>query len=488
MIEFTGRQLEEITGGTLIGCEQSHLFNVPQFFVDSRSAIRDGVFVALVGERVDGHDFLDSVYEAGAALAIVDTAPGRPMVEGLSVLRVLSPLRALAQIAHWVRVNVLTAQVIGVTGSSGKTSTKDLIAGILGHRGETVAPPGSFNTEVGLPLTILSADANTEFLILEMGMRGIGHISTLAEIAEPDIGVVVNVGSAHIELLGSVENIAEAKSELVRALPATGTAILNKDDPLVAKMSDSLNCEICTFGEGQGSDFRASDLDIEPDGTTRFIITHGGNSHQAHVQLVGPHYVSNALAAVSVCVCAGVPFETACELLSQVNVISKWRMEVTTAGNDVTVINDSYNANPESMHAALKTLTQFRSGEPDRRTWAVLGEMCELGEYSLDAHESIGRLAARLNISRLVCVGKATRFMHLAADNESAWGGESAWVSDVDEALELLARDLRAGDIVLVKASRSIGLERVASEVMELSLSSLMTDLDSGNGREQGNL
>jgi UDP-N-acetylmuramoyl-tripeptide--D-alanyl-D-alanine ligase len=488
MIEFTGRQLEEITGGTLTGCEQSHLFNVPQFFVDSRSAIRDGVFVALVGERVDGHDFLDSVYEAGAALAIVDTAVGRPMAEGLSVLRVVSPLNALAQIAHWVRVNVLTAQVIGVTGSSGKTSTKDLIAGILGQHGETVAPPGSFNTEVGLPLTILSADASTQFLVLEMGMRGIGHISTLAEIAEPDIGVVVNVGSAHIELLGSIENIAEAKSELVRALPATGIAILNKDDPLVAKMGDSLNCEIRTFGEDKGSDFRASDVDIEPDGTTRFVITHGGHSHRAHVKLVGSHYVSNALAAVSACVCVGVPFEAACELLSKVHMISKWRMEVTTAGNDITVINDSYNANPESMRAALTTLAQFRVGDSDRRTWAVLGEMRELGEYSREAHESIGRLAVRLNISRLVCVGEATRVMALAAVSEGSWGGESVWVSDTDQALELLARDLRAGDIVLVKASRSIGLERVASEVMELSLSSLTTDLDSGNGRGQGNL
>ena len=168
--------------------------------------------------------------------------------------------------------------------------------------------------------------------------------------------------------------------------------------------------------------------------------------------------------------------------------ISKWRMEVTTAGNDITVINDSYNANPESMRAALTTLAQFRVGDSDRRTWAVLGEMRELGEYSREAHESIGRLAVRLNISRLVCVGEATRVMALAAVSKGSWGGESVWVSDTDQALELLARDLRAGDIVLVKASRSIGLERVASEVMELSLSSLTTDLDSGNGRGQGNL
>lgn len=488
MIKFSGCQLEEITGGTLTGSQRSHLFNVPQFFIDSRSPIRNGVFVALVGERVDGHDFLASVHASGAALAIVDTDSGRVVPEGLSVLRVPNPLNALAQIAHWVRVNILTAQVIGITGSSGKTSTKDLIAGILGQRGETVAPPGSFNTEVGLPLTILSADANSQFLVLEMGMRGMGHISTLAEIAEPDIGVVVNVGSAHIELLGSVENIARAKSELVRALPATGIAILNQDDPFVGKMGDSLNCEIRTFGEAQGSDFRASDLDIDSDGTTRFMVTHDGSSRRVHVKLVGPHYVSNALAALSACVAVGVPFDAACDLLSTVHVISKWRMEVTTSGNGVTVINDSYNANPESMRAALKTLAQFGVEGPGRRTWAVLGEMRELGEFSLDAHDSIGRLAVRLDISRLVCIGEVARVMQVAAVDEGSWGEESVWVPDVAEALTLLARELRAGDIVLVKASRSIGLERVATEVLELSLSNVTKDFDSGIGREQGNL
>jgi UDP-N-acetylmuramoyl-tripeptide--D-alanyl-D-alanine ligase len=486
MIDFTGQQLTEITGGVLTGYDHEKVLRIPGFYVDSRSPINDGIFVALVGEKVDGHKFLADVQSTGAALAIVATDSTAPLPEGLPLLQVSDPLIALGQIAHWVRLNVLKARVIGITGSSGKTSTKDLIAGILGQHGECVAPPGSFNTEVGLPLTILSADVHTQFLVLEMGMRGIGHITTLAEIAVPDIGVVLNVGSAHIELLGSIETIALAKGELVSALPANGVAILNQDDQFVSRMGEGLACSKLTFGETQGSDVYASDITIEPDGTTRFLATYRGESHVVHVKLVGEHYVSNALAALSASVAAGVPFQSACEFLGNVSVISKWRMEVTEGRNGITVINDAYNANPESMRAALKTLAQLGSREPRRRTWAILGEMRELGEHSLDAHDAIGRLAVRLDISRLVCVGVATKVMHLAAANEGSWGEESAWVSNIDEVMTLLAAELEPGDIVLVKASRSIGLDRVASEVLELSLSSVGEDFELETDREQG--
>jgi len=486
MIDFTGQQLIEITGGTLTNCDHELALSVPGFYVDSRSPIENGIFVALAGEKVDGHIFLADVKAAGASLAIVATGSSAPPPEGLPLLHVLDPLIALGQIAHWVRVNVLTAKVIGITGSSGKTTTKDLIAGILGQYGRCVSPPGSFNTEVGLPLTILSADAQTEFLVLEMGMRGLDHIATLCEIAEPDLGVVLNVGSAHIEMLGSIENIAVAKSELVRSLPVTGLAILNQDDPYVARMSEGLKCSQLTFGETQGSDFYASEINIEHDGTTRFLVTYQDVSQMTHVKLVGEHYVANALAALCASVGVGVPIETACKLLSSVNVVSKWRMEVTEATNGLTVINDAYNANPESMRAALKTLAQLGSRGPRRRTWAILGEMRELGEYSVDAHDAIGRLAVRLDISRLVCVGAATKVMHLAAANEGSWGEESVWVSDIDGVMTLLANELQPGDIVLVKASRSIGLDRVASEVLELSLSSVMEDFELGTDREQG--
>lgn len=486
MISFSGEQLEEITGGALKGCDLQRVFPVPGFFVDSRAPIPDGVFVALAGERADGHSFLGGVQSAGAALAIISKDSKVPIPAGLPTLSVNDPLAALGQIAHWVRRNVLTAQVIGVTGSSGKTSTKDLIAGILSQFGRCVSPPGSFNTEVGLPLTILSADTDTEFLVLEMGMRGIGHISALAEIAEPDIGLVLNVGSAHIELLGSVENIARAKGELVRGLPESGVAILNLDDPHVRKMSVDISCDEWTFGETSGADFHASDILIETDGTTRFTVTHAGVTCNAHVNLIGLHYVSNALAAISACVAAGVPFETACQLLENVHTISKWRMEVTDTPSGITVINDSYNANPESMRAALKTLAQLGSKAPRRRTWAVLGEMLELGDYSLDAHDSIGRLAVRLDISRLICIGAGTKVMHLAAANEGSWGKESLWVAEPDEAIAILSDELAQGDIVLVKASRSVGLDRVASEIPGLRLSSVKSDFEFDTDAEQG--
>lgn len=494
MIDFTPQQLEEITGGTFAGLNHELVFSVPGFYVDSRSPIDNGVFVALLGERADGHDFLGAAHTAGAVLAIVGTDSIKPIPKGLSVLRVSDPTEALAQIAHWVRLNVVSARVIGVTGSSGKTSTKDLIAGILGQYGQCVASPGSFNTEVGLPLTILSADTHTKFLVLEMGMRGIGHITSLAAIATPDIGVVLNVGSAHIEMLGSIENIARAKSELVLALPVSGIAIINQDDPHVAKMIEELECSILTFGESKDSDFYASDVSIEPDGTTRFLVTYRGVSHSAHVKLIGVHFVSNALAALGASVAAGVPFEIACGFLGNVNVVSKWRMEVTEAENGVTVINDSYNANPDSTRAALKTLAQLGSREPRRRTWAILGEMRELGDHSLDEHDAIGRLAVRLDISRLVCVGSGTKVMHLAAANEGSWGKESVWVPDIEAVMTLLASELEPGDIILVKASRSIGLERVAGEILELSLSNVSKDSefnsdfdsDSETDREQG--
>jgi UDP-N-acetylmuramoyl-tripeptide--D-alanyl-D-alanine ligase len=251
-------------------------------------------------------------------------------------------------------------------------------------------------------------------------------------------------------------------------------------------MSEGLKCSQLTFGETQGSDIYASEINIEPDGTTRFLVTYRDVSYLAHVKLIGEHYVANALAALSACVAVGVPFETACEFLSNVNVVSKWRMEVTEATNGLTIINDAYNANPESMRAALKTLAQLGSRGPRRRTWAILGEMRELGEYSVDAHDAIGRLAVRLDISRLVCVGAATKVMHLAAANEGSWGEESVWVSDIDGVMTLLADELQSGDIVLVKASRSVGLDRVANKVLELSLSSVAEDFELGTDREQG--
>lgn len=473
MFDFTPTELAGITGGVL---QQESLApeRITGFFIDSREVAAEGAFIAIKGERVDGHDFLHDVAEAGTRFAIVSDSFGGKIPKNLCALVVPNPVVALGQIAHWVRVTHLRAIVVAVTGSSGKTTTKDLIAGILSQCGPTVAPAGSFNTEIGLPLTILRAGPDTEFLVLEMGMRGIGHIELLAEIARPDIGVITNVGSAHIELLGSRENIAQAKGELIRSLGARGSAVLNADDPLVMSLASSTRGEIVTFGKDASSDFRATDIEIHADGFSSYVLDYQEQRLNVAVNLVGEHNVSNSLAAIAASVTAGVDVARAVNAVSTVTSISKWRMEITETAGGITVINDAYNANPESMRAALKTLANFgvdsahKGGQPRRRTWAVLGEMRELGEFSRDEHDAIGRLAVRLDISRLVCVGEPTKIMHLGASLEGSWGEESIWVSDADEAIAHLSAHLQPGDVVLVKASRSIGLEKVAQALTDL--------------------
>lgn len=356
---------------------------------------------------------------------------------------------------------------MAITGSSGKTSTKDLLAFTLAGIGTTVRAEGSFNTEVGVPLTILAADERTEFLVVEMGMRGEGHISYLVDIARPDVGVVVNVGSAHIGMLGTREAIARAKGELVAGLPATATAVLNTDDTLVRSMVGSTAAAVVTFGESADADVRATDVRLDAEARPSFTLTDGRPGHDEAVpvslQFSGEHYVSNALAAAAAALSLGGSLEQVADGLRAATPQSRWRMEVRESPDGVTIVNDAYNANPESMRAALKTLVAMAAG---RRTWAVLGEMRELGDESMVEHDAIGRLAVRLDISRLLCVGAGTRVMHLAASNEGSWGEESAFAPDVESALLILREELRPGDVVLVKASRSVGLERIAAELL----------------------
>jgi UDP-N-acetylmuramoyl-tripeptide--D-alanyl-D-alanine ligase len=434
--------------------------------VDSRAVPVGGMFVAIRGERVDGHEFAAAAVESGAAVVLAQ----RPLVAAdgapLPCIVVEDPVRALGRLAAHVRRERLSCAVIAITGSSGKTSTKDLVASVLAGVGPTTSAVGSFNTEVGLPLTILSADEATRFLVLEMGMRGIGHIAYLVDIAQPDVGAVVNVGSAHIELLGSREAIAQAKGEIVRGLLPGATAVLSGDDPLVRAMASTTPAHVVTFGEGADCDVRATDVRLDEQARASFTLHDRGSGAELPVSLgfSGEHYVANALAAAAMCLAVGATVDQVAEGLNGARPVSRWRMEVTESTRGVTVVNDAYNANPESVRAALKTLAAMGRG---RRTWAVLGEMRELGESSVEEHDAIGRLAVRLDISRLVCVGPATRVMHLGASNEGSWGDESVHVPDIDAAIALLDEQLRPGDVVLVKASRSIGLERIAEHLLE---------------------
>ena len=432
---------------------------VESVVADSREAGPGALFVAIPGERVDGHDFAAQA----AGLGAIATLATRPV--GTPALIVDDTVAALGRLAAAVRRALPAATVVALTGSSGKTTTKDLLADILAPVGPTVAPRGSYNSEVGLPLTVCSCTPDTRFLVLEMGMRGHGHIAYLCSLVPPDISAVINVGSAHIEMLGSREAIAEAKGEILDALPENGTAVLHADDPLVMAQARRTRARILTFGESAGAEVRATGVVLDAATHPQFTVHVGADQATVRLALVGEHQVGNALAAAAMAHAAGVSFADIVAGLEAARPRSRWRMEVVERPDGVTVVNDAYNANPESMRAALKALVAMSGGQ--RRTWAVLGEMRELGEHSLEEHDALGRLAVRLDVSRLVVVGEGARPLHLGASLEGSWGNESVWVPDAGAALDLLAAEVRPGDVVLVKASRSIGLDVVARGLLE---------------------
>ncbi|GAA2412403.1 UDP-N-acetylmuramoyl-tripeptide--D-alanyl-D-alanine ligase [Streptomyces glaucosporus] len=428
---------------------------------DSREVRPGALFVAFAGARVDGHDFAGRAVADGAVAVLASRPVGVPAIV---VDDVEAALGALAR--HVVAR--LGATVVALTGSAGKTSTKDLIAQLLRRTGPTVWTPGSLNNEIGLPLTALSAEPGTRHLVLEMGARGIGHIRYLTELTPPRIGVVLNVGSAHIGEFGGREQIARAKGELVESLPPAaegGVAVLNADDPLVRAMRARTDARIVFFGESAEADIRAENVRLTPKGQPAFTLHTPTGCSDVTMRLYGEHHVSNALAAAAVAHESGMPAEEIATALSEAGTLSRWRMEVTERSDGVTVVNDAYNANPESMRAALRALAAMGQG---RRTWAVLGEMAELGEESLAEHDAVGRMAVRLNVSKLVAVGgREARWLDMGAKNEGSWGEESVHVSDAQAAIDLLRDELRPGDVVLVKASRSAGLEKVALALVE---------------------
>ncbi|MQY33086.1 UDP-N-acetylmuramoyl-tripeptide--D-alanyl-D-alanine ligase [Streptomyces sp. RB17] len=425
---------------------------------DSREVVPGSLFAAFVGERVDGHDYAPQVIEAGAVAVLASRPVGVPAIV---VDDVQTALGALAR--HVVRR--LGATLVALTGSAGKTSTKDLIAQVLRRKAPTVFTPGSLNNEIGLPLTALSATEETQFLVLEMGARGIGHIRYLTGLTPPRIGLVLNVGTAHIGEFGGREQIAQAKGELVEGLPEDGAAILNADDPLVRAMASRTKAKVVLFGESAEADVRAENVRLTDSGQPAFRLHTPSGASDVTMRLYGEHHVSNALAAAAVAHELGMSAEEIATALSEAGSLSRWRMEVTERPDGVTIVNDAYNANPESMRAALRALAAMGQG---RRTWAVLGKMAELGDEALAEHDAVGRLAVRLNVSKLVAVGGTeASWLQLGAYNEGSWGEESVHVSDAQAAVDLLRSELRPGDVVLVKASRSVGLESVAQALIE---------------------
>ncbi|HET6501818.1 MAG TPA: UDP-N-acetylmuramoyl-tripeptide--D-alanyl-D-alanine ligase, partial [Amycolatopsis sp.] len=435
MISLTLAEIADIVGGRLDATDGTPTVTGTVEF-DSRRLTPGGLFVALPGEQVDGHAFAARAVAAGAAGVLAAREVGVPAV----VVPPLPPgtahdrsvaltgdadgsgaavLAALGRLARHV-VTELSRRgliVVGVTGSSGKTSTKDLIAQLLEPLGPTVAPPGSFNNELGHPWTALRAGSDTRHLVLEMSARGPGHIAELAEIAPPGIGVVLNVGSAHVGEFGSREAIAKAKGELVEALPEHGVAVLNVDDPLVAAMDGRTKARVVGVGENPAASIRAADITLDEQARASFDLVTPHGQARVSLPLHGEHHVGNALSAAAVALELGSTVDEVAARLSAVQRRSARRMEVSTRADGVTVLNDSYNANPESVRAALKALASMSRG---RRSWAVLGVMGELGADSVSAHDGIGRLAVRLNISRLVVVGEQAAAMHSGASHEGS--------------------------------------------------------------------
>jgi UDP-N-acetylmuramoyl-tripeptide--D-alanyl-D-alanine ligase len=470
MIALTLSRIAELTGGRLSGIsaeEAAQTVIDGPVVTDSRECGPGGLYVARIGENADGHDFVPEAVAAGAIAALTS----RP-VDGVACVVVDDVQDAFAALARGVVDAAPDLTVVAITGSSGKTSTKDLLGQVLPVAGPTIAPHGSYNSEVGVPLTVTRVTENTRFLVAEMGARGVGHIAYLTRIAPPDVSIVLNVGTAHLGEFGSRDAIARAKGEIVEALEPDGTAVLNHDDPSVAAMASRTRARVLTYSAAgdRSASVWAEEVELDASSRPRFVISDGTDRWPVTLSLHGAHHVANALAVFAAArVCGLEPGEIA-DALSAAGSVSRWRMEVTERDDGVTCVNDAYNANPDSMRAALDALTRMGEG---RRTVAVLGTMLELGAESDAEHTKVGRYALDRGVDLLVCVGDGGPA--LAAD-----AGEDAprctVVADADAAYDLLMSELRSGDVVLLKSSRDAGLRHLGDRIAELPPSTFAPD------------
>jgi len=465
VIPLSLARIAQVTGGQLRGEPDAVVSG--EVVIDSRRVGVGGLFAAVAGERSDGHDFAAAAVAAGAT-AVLATRP----VPVPSVLVADVPA-ALAALARFVVDALPAVRIAGITGSSGKTSTKDLAAQLTERLGPTIAPAGSYNNEFGHPLTVLRADASTRYLVLELSARGIGHIAHLCRVAPPRYGVVLNVGHAHAGEFGGLHQVAQAKGELAEALPVDGTAILNAGDPRVLAMAARTQARVVTFGpEDSDASVRAAGVRLDDLGRPSFTLLTPEGPAPVTMQLHGAHNVPNALAAAALARELGLSLEAIADGLSAAVARSRWRMEVHQRADGVTVINDAYNANPESVRAAIDALAHLAQGG---RGFAVLGHMAELGDSSRASHEDIGEYAARVSgssgfsgsgLAGLIAVGEEAAPLLAGARRVPAWPGEAVAVPDGAAALDVLANRLKPGDVVLVKASRAAQLESVAAELL----------------------
>jgi len=455
MIPMTLAEIAAVVGGTVDGDPGTAVTG--EAFLDSRSPVPAGLFVAVPGERVDGHDYAERAHHGGAAGVLAARPTGVPGV------LVDDPVEALGRLARHV-LDQLDVTVLALTGSQGKTGTKDYLAQVLATAGPTVATAGNFNNELGVPLTVLRADRDTAYLVVEMGARGIGHIAYLCEIAPPRVAAVINVGTAHLGEFGSREAIAVAKGEIVEALPADGTAVVNADDDLTAPMVGRTSATPLTFGRGGHVTWR--DVELDDLGRPSFELGHDGRWCPVRLTQSGVHQVLNAAAAAAMALAAGLPLQQVADALTAAQPLSRWRMEIHERSDGLVVVNDSYNANPASMTAAIDALVAI-GGRRDGRTVAVLGEMKELGAGALEDHRAVGRAAAAAGVDVVVAVGEPARGIAEGAEGSAGWPGVALHTAGRDEALSWVRKNVAAQDVVLVKASRGAALEVVADGLLE---------------------
>jgi UDP-N-acetylmuramoyl-tripeptide--D-alanyl-D-alanine ligase len=450
MIAMLASQIAHVVGGTLVG---EDVLVTAGASLKSSEVEPGGIFLAIRGEKVDGHDFVGDAFSHGALLAITTHAvPQRHIL-------VQDVTTALTSLARFIRLELKVLKVIGITGSQGKTTTKDLLRHMLTQHGQTVAPSGNYNNELGVPLTLLACSSETKYAVIEMGARHSGDIAHLASIAQPDIAVVLRVGMAHVGEFGSIETIAKTKSELISSLSDSGIAILGQYDPFTKAMKSLHSGRTLTFGSGHSDDVRATEVELR-EGRPHFDLVTPDGRAAVGLRIVGEHQIANALACAAVGTALGFSIDSIATALSTALIESKWRMEIREF-SEVLLINDSYNASPDAVEAALRTLILFAQ-ERGGRAWAFLGKMAELGESSAVAHQQVGTLAYQMGIDHLVCIDAPDY-----QPAEQSEGQTNLHLCDRNGA-RAIAEQIEPGDVILVKASRSERFEILAEEIEEV--------------------
>lgn len=458
MIEISLDEIARVTAGRLEGSDATVSGPV---VTDSRECGPGSLYVARAGEHADGHEYAPAARDAGA----VGVLGERPL-EDLPTVVVEDSELAFAALARAVVDAIPALEIVGITGSSGKTSTKDLLGAVLARFGPTVAPHGSLNSEVGVPLTVCRLDAASRYLVAEMGASGVGHIEYLTKIAPPKVGIVLNVGKAHMGEFGSVDAIAKTKGELVEALPEDGFAVLNVDDERVRAMASRTKATVVLVGLGQGADYRATNVEVDANGRASYDLTCPHGTARVRLAVVGEHQVGNSLSVIAAAVSLGLSLPEVVDALATAGATSRWRMEMHELPGGITLVNDAYNANPDSMRAAMRSLAHMGR---DRHSVAVLGEMRELGDSSDDEHAQVGRDLFELGIDEVYVVGAGAAPIAVGARSAGMPAERVHELADADAAHAALVTGLRPDHIVLLKSSRDSGLRLLGDRLVEES-------------------